>query len=347
MRRLLMAILIVTWLAPALHAQSDHPRELDEQLSAALEDIRERDAQLAREIDEALEVDPPRALRHLSSHARYLQELEADRTERPARYALLLRQEEIERTVRGLMNARGHAGGLPSVAERNELRAVLDQWFDLRQMLRTGEAERMERSIDEHEDQLARLEQDHPAARAAWIARITDGGRPAMMQRLEQLRAAEDHGAIAPAVIQLVMARDPEAGRALMRLAADDPERLGQQVEEIIRAQPELAEQARRRAVEGRPHDRDVRAAVLRAHEALLPLVPLEGETPGQLSRDAERALEALIGAEVAATEANLEQARRQIARQIDILAERAEQRAFIVELQLARLLGETERFDW
>ena len=353
MRQVVMVMAFALLLsAPALIAQPPlGGRERDKGLMEVLEEIRTLHPEAWQRLQAVLGDEPQRARRRLARHAYYLRERVNVQEQDPETFALMLQQEAMEQDVRATVER--YQLTEPGNAQRDavvaELRRSLEAWFDLRQVLRARHVDRFEEAF---EDELAKLdatETDPAAARATWIERITAGGPEAMAQRLEKMAVADDLEPVAPALLRAIARRDPQARRMLWRLGDKDPEALHEHLERIAQEHPELLAEARARRAEAIALHAKLRQAIRQAHDVLLPLADRRGplEVPRRIEAQVVAALSAVVEADLAIARHNLERAERKLERKRRWFEERQDNKATIVDLQLARLLEESERYEW
>jgi len=330
-------------------AQAPGQATLSDELNTALVELERRDPHTHADIQRMLEVDPAAAQVHLREYAQYLRELSEAQAQFPEKFALLQDQERLERDVRNFVREFNL-----TIAEDeqeyviSQLRAVLDNWFELRQSLRELE---LNRFSGEYE-----MERGHQRARAderslmvdEWLVRITDGGVPAMQQRIEMLAAeVDDVPHLAPVIVRLVMRENREAGETLVMLSERNESEFIARLRSLVTEHPELLDRARQLAPEQVRLQQALRATILNAHEHLLPIVSddraVDLESDEALSEVLERAVEI----ELAITDANLREVERKLRTKRAMLEERRARKAVLVEMQLARLVGRADVFEW
>jgi len=150
------------------------------------------------------------------------------------------------------------------------------------------------------------------------------------------------------------MRRDPLEGERLVRLSREAPQRFMEELQRLIQRQPELLQEARRRVRgdEGQGQaesEAKLHEAIRRAAELVRPHLRVDGTVvvPEGERETVDRALREIVDAESALVRSHLARADQRIAKMRRLVERRSDDRAFIVELQLARFLGEPERYDW
>ncbi len=328
--------------AQAAHRASSLPPEL----RAAFDAMAKRDPGTHAGIERLLERDPDAALRHLEHYAASLHErAEAEKND-PERFALIQKQERAESAVRGLVQ---QAELAPTADERarlmDQLRRELDGWFDVRQAMRELDIGRFAAKLDAERASRADRGARRDALREEWLARLTEGGPQAMRQRIEALSAEDVLPVIAPLLVQSMMREDPRQGEALVALSQSDEAKFQEALRHLVDDRPGLVEQARLQASEAVRVHEALRAAAREAHVLLLPRTT-EGR-PDLADAAVRQALDRVIDAEAAVADANLRQAEGQLAATRAALAERAARKSLIVDIQLARITGRADEFEW
>jgi hypothetical protein len=323
-------------------------RAPDEDLIQALEEIRARHPEAWRRLEAALGENPSRARWRLGRHARYARQRARAESDDPAVFALMVQQEAMEQQVRELVEQAEREG-----ADRDristELRLKLEDWFEVRQLLRAQAIEGYAERYEQERDRLEATEADWATARETWVLRITEGGSEAMAARLEDLEAPDDLEPLAPALLRAIMRRDPAARRTLWRLAREDREALHEHLERIAEEHPDLLAEVRAQRAEMLALHTRLRDAVRTAHETLLPHTGPDGvlDVPRRAQSRVDRALEAVVEADLAVARHNLERVARDLERKRRSLEQRALNKATIVDIQLARLLEESDLYEW
>lgn len=329
----------------------DAARPLEPDLKAALEDMRERDAQAYDAIFEALRHEPEAARERLLDHARYLAELREAKRENPGKYELMVEQEAREKEVRSLVDRLHQLP--PEAPERRrltaELRGRLDEWFELRQALRRLDLETFERELSAERRRLEEAVRNEAASREVWRERILEGGTMAMKERLKELSRPNELEGLAPILLHLIMQREPEAARHLTVLSEREPERFLDELRQITTEDKGLLDTARKAGAETLALHAVLRERLRRAHALLLPWVREDGELaiPPDRREEVDAALAAVAEAEVAITRANLTGAERELRHHRELLERRGELRGVIVDIQHARLTGGEDLYDW
>jgi hypothetical protein len=360
MRHLPIVLILTLVLVPAATAGMPFldDRAPDEELIQALEEIRARHPEAWRRLEAALGEEPSRARWRLGRHARYARQRARVETDDPAAFALMVQQEAMEQQVRELVE-QAHQQGVDRDKPRRqdaayleiraELRQKLEDWFEVRQLLRAHSIEEYSKRYEQERDRLEATEADWAAARETWILRITEGGPEAMAARLEDLEAPDDLEPLAPALLRAIMRRDPGARRTLWRLAREDREALHEHLEQIAEEHPDLLAEVRAQRAEMLALHTRLRDAVRNAHETLLPHTGPDGalDVPRRAQAEVELALEAVVAADLAVARHNLERVARDLERKRQSLEQRTHNKATIVDIQLARLLEESDLYEW
>ncbi len=343
MRRTALSTLLGAALLASAVAQVALP-PLDARLERALADLETRDPAVFQTLRRALARDPEGARRILSHHARYLEDLASDDGRDPVRHGKLLEQEAMERKVRDLLR-RFHETG-EDAAERaavlSALRAELLAWFEVRQSLRAMQIGELGARLAEQKVALESLVEPGQARRA-WLDRVVRGAAP-------ETEPTEVE-TLAPAIVQAILRRDPEAGEHLARLSQNSPAEFRENLRRIVGESPEILEEARRAAPAGKlALESALRDAILAAARLVRPFVGLDGSAaiPEGRRSEVEAALQAVVDAERAVVRANLAEVERGLERGRAILEFRRERKDLIVDLQLSRLTGGfEERYEW
>jgi len=121
----------------------------------------------------------------------------------------------------------------------------------------------------------------------------------------------------------------------------------------VERLKKELAGRAglMKRALQQAPEEvrlhRALRAAVLAAHRHALPAVSDNRALATASDAELGRLLGAVIAAENAVADANLKHAEKELASKRAVLTARKERKSSLVEMQLARMTGRGEEYEW
>ncbi|HET6203210.1 MAG TPA: hypothetical protein VFI25_10465 [Planctomycetota bacterium] len=337
-------------LAPSILQGPESRGALPARLGAALDDVRRRDPTAWEALRRALELDPETGRRNLTQHAQYLEDLAAAREAHPDQYERMLAQEGKEKEVREIVQRLQLLG--PDSPERLEvveaLRSRLGEWFEVRQELRAFHVQEFEARFGAERDRVEATARDPEAARRAWFERVAEGGSAAIEVRLGRLREGDPVEALAPALVSVLLQVNPEAGQQLAAKADRDPPAFLEALRRITAENPLLLEAARRQAGEEVERQATLREALRRAHALLLPIVRAHGtEVPGEDRTAVRDALQALVDAELAVARSNLAKVGREVSRQRSLLEDRRERKAVVVEIQLSRLIGQGDRFEW
>ncbi len=321
-------------------AQTEAPG-LDARLEAALEDLERREPMEAKRLRSALALSRNEAVRRIEQHARYLEALADAELRDPEKHRLLLEEGLMEARARDLLEQL-HGAPARRDAIEGELRAHLWNWFDLRQALRTHQTEALARELAENR---RRLSDDSDAALEIWLARIVDGGEGAMRARLDS--EEDEIDVLAPALVESLVRLDPGTGEELARLSEQDPLRFRIELRSAVSRHPELLERARQERQEEIADHRELSSAIRDAHRQLIPLVQQRSLLAvGGLPEQARRALREALTAERRLSERHLKRAEIEVDRHKGLLAERAEKKAVIVEIQLGRMIGR-DTYEW
>ncbi len=350
MRKAIAALLIglLSQLTSAAWAQgTGYAPELSPELRAAFDALAQRDPSTHSGIERLLQSDPAAARHHLEQYARYLRERgEAERND-PAKFALLELHERVEGAVQRLAQQMNLAVSEDERSRLTELlRRELDGWFDLRQTLRELDVNRLADQLDAERARQRERSTQRDALRKEWLARVTEGGPQAMRERIEALSAEDVLPAVAPLIVRSVMRDDPQLGEALIALSQSDQATFQEQLRAVIRDRPELVEQARRQAPEDVRLHEALRAAALEAHQQLLPDATRERQ-PDLADKAVQGVLDRVIDAESDVADANLRQAEAELAAKLAALASRAARKSLIVDIQLSRITGRADEFEW
>lgn len=338
MRSIAARLLFVCGLlaTPLLAQDGARTGATDPALEAALRDLQQRDPEAFETFRRALAIEPERAGRMLAQHERYRLALAQAASHSPEQHRRLLEQEEMERGARELLQRYEAApDGTPErEAALEGLRAQLFHWFEVRQALRAFHIE----EFSQQKTTLEAGERDPETARQGWLERIVRGGGG------EPGPQAIDP----PAIVQAVMRRDPEMGMRLARLAEEAPEEFRRRIEEIVRTSPELVEEARRAVPEAkRVLEAALRDAIHEAARLLAPLRGQEGPVSVPESDEVRAALQVIVDAERAIVRAHLEDVERHLREARATLEFRRQHADEIVDLQLSRMIGRGDRYEW
>lgn len=167
-----------------------------------------------------------------------------------------------------------------------------------------------------------------------------------MRERIKALSSEDVLPAVAPLIVRFVMQEDPRQGEALISLSQADEAEFLEQLRGVVNGRPDLVEQARRQAPEHVRLHETLRNAVLAAHQQMLPAAE-KGQRDVDRDEAVSRALDQVVDAEMAVADANLTQAEGELAAKRAMLASRAARKSLIVEMQLARLTGRSDEFEW
>ncbi len=339
---------------PVFGLADDSRPQLDDRLEAALGDIRHRDPGAFEAIQAALRQNPRRARERLAHHAQYLEELAAAKAAHPEKFHLMMEQEAKERQVRELIE-QFHLVAPEADEHRalvDELRGELEVWFEIRQALRSFEIERFAASFAEQMQEFEAAAEDFEGAREEWLDRIVAGGPQKMQMRLEHLAQQDDVEPLAPAMLHLIMRKNPEMGRILARLSEESPPAFLEALRQIAQEHPVLFDEAQRISEDEIESHRTLQLAVRDAHVLLIPLVRgvLERDTiqiPADRQDEVAAVLKAIVEVELAITRSNLANAEKELRQNRDIIEYRRQHKDIIVDLQLSRLLGQSDRYKW
>ena len=332
------------------------PGEFDARLEAALADLALRDPDASAALQRALASNPAAALARLQEHARYLDELAAAAATDPEKHRLMLEQEQAEARTRAALEQLQEAPNAEREQRAATLRRTLEDWFEIRHALRAHHLQGAEAGLAAQRQRVESAARDAGAQRESWLRRVTAGGSAAMRSRLAGGEA--EHGeleALAPFLVERLVAEDPTRGRALAELARTNPEELSRALQHLAAERPDLLEHARRARAPELERHRALRAAIQDAHRALVPLAEETERSGGAaaelttagLPEPGAAALEALVRSESALNQAQLARAEAELQRARSVLEERRHRKPFIVELQLARMLGRAEVYAW
>lgn len=338
-------VLMLSLVGPGLAQSPASVAPLPPELAPAFEALRQRDPGAHARIAQLLGKNPDAAREELRRFAQYLGDLEAARTSDPEKFALLQHQERAEAGARRLLQSINLAAEEARKPLIDQLRGELVSWFDLRQGLREREAARFATQLESTRAQ--QRARDPRQAEREWLTRITEGGGPAMRQRIESLSAEDDLGAIAPVIVSLIMREDQQTGEALVALSQTDAPAFVERLKKEIAGRAGLAERALQQAPEDVRLHRALRAAVLVAHRHALPAVSDNRALDPANDAELSRVLGAVVAAENAVADANLNRAEKDLASKRAALAARKERKASLVEMQLARMTGRGEEYEW
>ena len=340
-------VLILSFAGSAALAQSPGSvAPLPPELAPVLEALRQRDPGAHAHITQLMQKNPDAAREELRRLAQYQGELEAARTSDPEKFALLQKQEQAELGVRRLLQninlATAEETRKPLI---EQLRDELGSWFDLRQTLREREVARFAAQLESTRAQQRAREKRQ--AEREWLTRITEGGAAAMRQRIDNLAGEDDIGAIAPVIVSLIMREDQQTGEALVALSQTDVKAFVERLKKEIAVRAGLAERALQQAPEEVRLHRALRAAALAAHRHALPAASDNRALDPASDAELSRVLGAVVAAENAVVDGNLRHAEKELASKRAALAARKERKASLVEMQLARITGRGEEYEW
>ncbi len=339
-------VLTLSLIAPAALAQSPGSGgPLPPELAPAFEALKQRDPAAHAHIMQLMQKNPDAAREELRRFAQYQGELEAARTSDPEKFALLQQQEQAEAGVRRLMqsiNLATEEGRQPLI---DQLRGELGSWFDLRQTLREREVAQFAAKLES--TRAEKRARDQRQAEKEWITRITEGGAAAMRQRLDSLSGDDDLGGIAPVIVSLIMREDQQTGEALVALSQTNVPAFVERLKKEIAARAGLMERAIKQAPEEVRLHRALRTAAVAAHRHALPAVSENRALDPASDAELGRLLGAVIAAENAVVDANLKHVEKDLASKRAALAARKERKALLVEIQLARMTGRGEEYEW
>ncbi len=346
MRLSVTSIVLMLTLAGSALAQSPAAvAPLPPELTPAFEALKQRDPGAQARIAQMLQKNPDAAREELRRFAQYLGDLEAARTSDPEKFALLQQQEQAEAGVRRLMQSINLA---PEEARQpliEQLRGALGSWFDLRQALREREVAQFAAKLES--TRAEKRARDQRQAEREWLTRITEGGAAAMRQRIDNLSGDDALGAIAPVIVSLIMREDQQTGEALVALSQTNVPAFVERLKEEIAARAGLMERAIKQAPEEVRLHRALRTAAVAAHRHALPAVSENRALDPAGDAELGRLLGAVIAAENAVVDANLKHVEKELASKRAALAARKERKALLVEIQLARMTGRGEEYEW
>ncbi len=352
MRRTLLILFIST--AACLHqgrAQvTDEVRDLEPQLQEAFQDMRRRDPEAYEAVRVGLLEDPETARWYIMEHARYLAEMREAQRNHPEKYRQMLEQESAEKQVRQLID-RLHTA-VPQSHDHEDIvarmRSQLNAWFEIRQRMRALEMETFAKEIATERGLMKEAQDHQEAARNAWLERVTEGGREAMLARAEEYRRGDDLDIVAPLLLDVITRHDPESAHHLKLLADRQPEAFRRRLHEITMDSPELLDIARRTGAEKLTLHATLRERLTRAHALLIPMV---GESsiviPADRKDEVNAVLQTVVDAEIAITRDNIADAQRSLARSREVFEERKPLKSVIVDIQLSRLVGDESLYEW
>lgn len=355
MRSLLTTILTATLTGAAslCGAQEQPPLHgpLDEaQVEHMLEMIEQHDPERHAELRRAMVFNPEEALPHLRHMVQYIHELEATKEQDLPKYELMKQQDEMERKARRLAeavaksendDARQHAV--------HELHEHLKAWFELRHELRMHELERMSAEMRKHTKALHEKSEDLFDATNEWLGRITEGGEEGMKARIEHLRNVEEIHTLAPILVRMISREQPEIAQVLTKLAEASPDAFLKALHQIVSEHPQMVEVARKHTDEATRLHMHLQQIVLHLHELLLPYMGDVGhiDVPADVQQELEDGLASLIEAELNIVRTNLEKVGGELEHRREMIESRQERRDIIIEMQLSRMIGEEDRFEW
>jgi len=324
---------------------------LEEPLQHALMDLKERNPAAYEAIREALRMHPEEARRRLAEHARYLERLQDAREGDGEEHRMLLEQEVLGGKARITLQHFFEApeGSPEREAVRDELRSQLENWFDLRQELRSMQVRKMSREMEQQGNELEAAVQDPAGLRRNWLERITrrEAGPAGGM---EENGPRSEMASLAPALIQAISRHDPEMAEELEAMARESEEQFLETLRRISEQSPRLVEEARS-LLDPREEKwkEQLHFALEEARRRLGPVVDAEGNVsvPSDRIGELEPVLQALAEAEVELTRIHLERIGQELEKQRKILGFRAGNKDLLVDLQLARMTGDEERYEW
>ncbi len=324
---------------------------LEEPLQNALMDLKERNPSAYEAIREALRMRPEEARRRLAEHARYLERLQNAREGDGEEHRKLLEQEVIGGKARITLQHFFEApeGSPEREAVGNELRGQLETWFDLRQELRSLQVRKMTMELEQQRSELEAAVQDPAGLQRNWLERITRGeAGPAGGKEEEDPRSEIE--ALAPALIQAISRHDPGMAEELEGMARESEEEFLETLRRISEQSPRLVEEARS-LLDPREEKwkEQLHAALEEARRRIGPVVDGDGNVsvPSGRIGELEPVLQALAEAEVELTRLHLERIEMELEKQRGILEFRDGNKDLLVDLQLARMTGDEERYEW
>lgn len=339
-------VLMLSLTGSAALAQSPGPGgPLPPELAPVLEALKQRDPGAHAHIMQLMQKNPDAAREELRRFAQYQAELEAARTSDPEKFALLQKQEQAEAGVRRLMQSINMAAEDARQPLIEQLRGELGNWFDLRQTLRGREMDQFATHLETTRAQ--QRGRDQHQAEKEWITRITEGGAAAMRQRIDNLSGDDTLGAIAPVIVSIIMREDQQTGEALIALSQTNVPAFVERLKKEIAGRAGLMDRALKQAPEEVRLQRALQAAALAAHRHALPAVSENQALDPASDAELGRLLGAVIAAENAVADANLKHAEKELASKRAALAARKERKASLVEMQLARMTGRGEEYEW
>ncbi|MFQ5748190.1 MAG: hypothetical protein ACE5H3_01900, partial [Planctomycetota bacterium] len=300
---------------------------------------------------EALRLRPKQARRRLVEHARYLERFQDAREGDGEEHQKLVEQEviggKVQITFQHFLETL--EGSPEREAMRSELRSQLETWFDLRQELRSLQVRKMTMKLDQQRNELEAAVQDPAGLQRNWLERITRGeAGPADGMEEEDPRSEIE--ALAPALIQAISRHDPEMAEELEGMARESEEQFLETLRRISQQSPRLVEEARS-LLDPREEKwkEQLHAALEEARRRIGPVVDRDGNVsvPSERIGELEPVLQALAEAEVELTRVHLERIGRELEKQRGILGFRLRNKDLLVDLQLARMTGDEERYEW
>jgi len=323
---------------------------LEEPLQHALMDLKERHPAAYEAIREALRMHPEEARRRLAEHARYLERLQDAREGDGEEHQRLVEQEMIGGRVQIILQhfLETPEGSPEREAVRSELRSQLETWFDLRQELRSLQIRKMTREREQQRNELEAAVQDPSGLQRNWLERITRGEAGPVGGRGEDPRSEME--SLAPALIQAISRHDSRMAEELETMARESEEKFRETLRRISEQSPRLVEEARN-LIDPREEKwkGQLHAALEEARRRIGPVVDAEGNVsvPSERLEELQPVLQTLAEAEVQLTRLNLERIGRELEKQRKILVFRERNKDLLVDLQLARMTGEEERYEW
>lgn len=328
-------------------APSGDSLRLDVRMEAALNELAERDPEVFRELRQGLAEGSQEARTRLEQHATYLDELELAKNENPRRHALLVEQQTLEYATRSaLRDFHESLGEAERVEARAALRSRLGALFELRQQLRALQIEELQARYEGERSRVDERASDPRTAREAWLERIgAEGGSDAVGEP----EFPEDLEALAPAIVRAIMRRDRIKGRRLVEMSERSPFVFRRTLRKAISEHPQLLEEARR-ARSDQPFELEdrMRNRVRWLQRRIGPFAR-EGRAvlPPEEREALDPALQEVVEAEIAISRFHLGRVEARLAELRETLAFRQKNRDVIVDLRLADLTGERERYEW